>query len=106
MPDQKKSRRRLLEEFIVKTPGDAFSLYGLALECSNTGDIPAADTHFRALHDRHPEYIPAYLMYAQMLVRASRPADAKEVLSKGIAEAAKKGDAHARSEMEALLAEL
>ena len=106
MPDQKKTRRQLLEEFLVKKPSDAFSLYGLALECSNTGDIPAADTHFRSLNDHHPDYIPAYLMYAQMLARESRAADAKQVLTKGITEAAKKGDAHARSEMEALLSEL
>jgi predicted Zn-dependent protease len=106
MTEQKKSRRQLLEEFIAKKPDDTFSRYGLALECSNTGDIAAADTHFRTLNDAHPDYIPAYLMYAQMLARESRPADAKQVLSKGIAEAAKKGDQHARSEMEALLSEL
>jgi hypothetical protein len=45
-------------------------------------------------------------MYAAMLARASRAADAKQVLTKGITEAAKKDDAHARSEMEALLSEL
>jgi predicted Zn-dependent protease len=106
MPDQKKTRRQLLEEFIAKKPEDSFSRYGLALECSSTGDIAAADTHFRALNDRHPDYIPAYLMYAQMLARESRPADAKQVLTKGISEATKKGDDHARSEMESLLSEL
>jgi predicted Zn-dependent protease len=106
MPDQKKTRRQLLEEFIAKSPDDTFSRYGLALECSNTGDVAAAGTHFRALNDLHPDYIPAYLMYAQMLARESRPADAKQVLTKGIAEASKKGDHHARSEMEALLSEL
>ena len=106
MPEPKKTRRQLLEEFLVKKPGDAFSLYGLALECSNTGDTVAADQHFRTLTTNHPDYIPAYLMYAQMLSRESRPADAKQVLNKGISEAAKKGDSHALSEMEALLSEL
>jgi hypothetical protein len=106
MTEQKKTRRQLLEEFIAKKPEDAFSRYGLALECSNTGDTAAADTHFRELNDRHPEYIPAYLMYAQMLARESRSADAREVLTKGISEAVKKGDQHACSEMESLLSEL
>ncbi|MGA2421229.1 MAG: tetratricopeptide repeat protein [Candidatus Acidiferrum sp.] len=106
MTEQKKSRRQLLEEFIAKKPDDAFSRYGLALECSNTGDTAAAATHFRDLNDRHPDYIPAYLMYAQMLARESRADDAKLVLTKGISEAAKKGDQHARSEMESLLSEL
>jgi len=106
MPDQKKSRRQLLEEFILKKPDDAFSRYGLAIECSNTLDIPAADAHFRFLTDHHPDYIPAYLMYAQMLARESRADDAKGVLTKGIAAAKQKGDTHACSEMESLLAEL
>lgn len=106
MTEQKKSRRQLLEEFIAKKPEDAFSRYGLALECSNTGDTAAADLHFRELNDRHPDYIPAYLMYAQMLARESRVGDAKQVLVRGISEAARKGDQHARSEMESLLSEL
>jgi hypothetical protein len=106
MPEPKKTRRQLLEEFLDKKPDDAFSRYGLALECSRSGDTAAADAHFRTLTTDHPDYIPAYLMYAQMLARESRRADAKQVLSQGISEAAKKGDAHARSEMEALLSEL
>ena len=106
MPEPKKTRRQLLEEFLTKKPDDAFSRYGLALECCNAGDTIAADLHFRTLTTDHPEYIPAYLMYAQMLSRLSRSGDAKQILAKGIAEAAKKGDTHASSEMEALLSEL
>jgi thioredoxin-like negative regulator of GroEL len=106
MTDQKKSRRQMLEEFVAKKPDDAFSRYGLAMECMNSGDPTAADTHFRALLERNVDYIPAYLMYAQLLARESRPAEAKQVLSTGIAAAAKKGDQHATSEMQALLAEL
>jgi thioredoxin-like negative regulator of GroEL len=106
MPDQKKTRRQMLEEFVAKKPDDAFSRYGLALECMNNGDASAADTHFRALLERNADYIPAYLMYAQLLARESRPAEAKQILSTGIAAATKKGDQHATSEMETLLAEL
>jgi thioredoxin-like negative regulator of GroEL len=106
MTDQKKTRRQMLEEFVAKKPDDAFSRYGLAMECMNSGDPGAADTHFRTLLDRHADYIPAYLMYAQLLARESRPAEAKQVLSTGIAAAAKKGDNHATSEMEALLNDL
>ena len=106
MTDQKKTRRQLLEEFVSKKPDDAFSRYGLAMECMNGGDSAAADTHFRALLERNADYIPAYLMYAQLLARQSRPAEAKQVLSAGIAAATKKGDQHARTEMETLLGEL
>jgi cytochrome c-type biogenesis protein CcmH/NrfG len=106
MPDQKKSRRQMLEEFVAQKPGDAFSRYGLAMECMNGGDPSAADTHFRALLDRNPDYVPGYLMYAQFLGRESRTEQARIILATGISAADKKGDAHARSEMETLLNDL
>ena len=95
-----------MEEFVAKRPDDAFSRYGLAMECMNSGDAGAAESSFQALLARNADYVPAYLMYAQMLVRESRPGDAKKILNTGIAEAGKKGDSHARSEMEGLLSEL
>jgi predicted Zn-dependent protease len=106
MTEQKKTRRQTLEEFVAKKPDDAFSRYGLAMECMNSGDPAAADTHFRALLERNADYIPAYLMYGQLLARESRSAEAKQVLSNGIAAAVRKGDQHACSEMEALLTDL
>jgi thioredoxin-like negative regulator of GroEL len=106
MSEQKKTRRQILEEFVAKKPDDAFSRYGLAMECMNGGDPAAANEHFGALLQRNGDYVPAYLMYAQFLVRESRAAEAQQVLSAGIAAAGKKGDQHARSELEALLAEI
>lgn len=106
MTGQKKTRRQLLEEFVAKDPNDAFSRYGLALDCMNSGDSAAADTHFRELLLRNANYVPAYLMYAQLLVREFRTDEAKQVLNTGISVASQKGDAHARSEMEALFSEL
>jgi cytochrome c-type biogenesis protein CcmH/NrfG len=106
MTEQKKTRRQMLEEIVAKKPDDAFSRYGLAMECMNSGDPTAADTHFRALLASNTDYIPAYLMYGQLLARESRITEAKQILSSGIAAAAKKGDQHASSEMEALINEL
>ncbi|HXE35005.1 MAG TPA: hypothetical protein VN087_13905 [Verrucomicrobiae bacterium] len=106
MTEPKKTRRQMLEEFVAKKPDDAFSRYGLAMECMNSGDPAAADGHFRALIERNADYIPAYLMYGQLLARESRNEDARQVLSNGITAASKAGNEHARSEMETLLAEL
>jgi len=78
----------------------------LAMECMNGGDTEAANGHFRELLQRNADYLPAYLMYAQMLSRESRVDEARQVLSAGIATADRKGDQHARSEMETLLGEL
>jgi thioredoxin-like negative regulator of GroEL len=106
MREQKKKRRQMLEEFVDKKTDDPFSRYGLAMECMNGGDTTAADGHFRALLQRNADYVPAYLMYAQMLSREARAEEARQVLSTGIAAADRKGDPHARSEMETLLAEI
>lgn len=103
---QKKTRRQMLEEFVAQKPDDAFSRYGLALECMNSGDSAAADLHFSALLEGNPGYVPAYLMYGQLLARESRREEARRILSNGIEEATKAGNQHARSEMEALLNDL
>jgi predicted Zn-dependent protease len=106
MTDQKKTRRQKLEEFLAQNPNDAFSRYGLALECVREGDLPGAETQFRTLIQNSPEYVPGYQMYAQTLAQHNRVDDAKSVLAQGIASATRQGNQHARSEMEALLDEL
>ena len=106
MSDQKKTRRELLESFVAQKPDDAFSRYGLAMECVNAGDVAAAERNFRELLQRNADYVPAYLMFAQMLAKESRPDDAREILNQGMSAASKAGNQHALSEMEALLHEL
>ena len=106
MTDEKKSRRQKLEEFVAQNPDDAFSRYGLALEFLKEGDKAGADKHFRALIEKHADYVPGFQMYAQMLVQDERREEAKSILTAGIAAATRVGNAHARSEMEGLLSEL
>ena len=106
MTDQKKTRRQKLEEFLASNPNDAFSRYGIALECMREGDLAAAESHFRTLIETNPDYVPGYQMYAQMLAQNNRAEDAKSTLSKGIESAIRQGNQHARSEMETLLSDL
>ena len=106
MSEQNKTRRQKLEEFLIKNPNDAFSRYGVALECVREGDHAAAESHFRALIQSNPDYVPGYQMYAQTLAQNERAADAKAVLAQGIEAATRAGNQHARSEMETLLADL
>lgn len=106
MPEQKKTRRQFLEEFVSRQPDDAFSRYGLAMECMNSGDTQAADSHFRELLQRNSSYVPAYLMYGQFLARESRKEEARTILMQGIAAATQAGNSHALSEMQSLLSEL
>ena len=106
MAEQNKTRRERLEEFLAKNPNDAFSRYGIALECVKEGDFAAAETHFRKLIESNPDYVPGYQMYAQALAQNDRHEEAKVVLKKGIAAATRAGNQHAQSEMEGLLSEL
>lgn len=106
MSEQKKSRRQKLEEFLSKNPNDAFTLYGLALECIKDGNFPSAESHFKALLQSNPDYVPGYQMYAQNLAQQERREEAKGILAQGIQAATRQGNQHARSEMEALLSDL
>ena len=103
---QAKTRRQKLEEFVAANPGDAFARYGLALECSNSGDSAAAAGHFEQLLRDHPEYVAGYLMYGQLLAKIGDSGKARSVLSTGMDVARRAGDDHARSEMESALAGL
>lgn len=87
-------------------PADAFARYGLAMECANSGDPAAADENFKALLSAHTEYVAGYFQYGQFLAKTGRPEEARSTLTAGIAIARRTGDEHARSEMEAALAEL
>ncbi len=103
---QKKSRRQLLEDFVGAKPTDAFARYGLAMECANSGDAAAADEHFKMLLTAHPDYVAGYFQYGQFLAKSGRAEEARSTLTAGVNTARRTGDEHARSEMEAALAEL
>ena len=96
----------MLEEFAAANPNDAFTRYGLALECTNTGDSAAALEHFRLLVAAHPEYVPAYFHFGQLLAKLSQPDAARKTFSDGIAVARKAGDNHSLSELQAALDDL
>jgi predicted Zn-dependent protease len=106
MAEQNKSRRQKLEDFLAKNPNDAFTRYGVALECVKEGDLAASEAHFRTLIRSNPDYVPGYQMYAQTLAQNERTEEAKNILAQGIQAAIRAGNQHARSEMEGLLAEL
>jgi predicted Zn-dependent protease len=106
MSIQNKTRRQKLEEFLAQNPNDAFTRYGIALECLREGDLPGAEQHFKTLLQANPDYVPGYQMYAQTLAQNDRAEEAKALLNQGIAAASRQGNQHARSEMEGLLSQL
>ena len=103
MTPTQKSRREMLEQFLVQKPEDAFARYGLALECVKQGDDQAASDHFRKLLEAHPAYVAGYFQFGQLLTRIGKIEEAKKLLSHGVVVAQKAGDMHARDEMQSAL---
>jgi tetratricopeptide (TPR) repeat protein len=95
-----------LSEILTENPEDAFARYGLAMEYSKAGQIERAIEEYKTLIGKNPDYTPAYFMAAQTLAAASRVDEAKRWLVDGISSARRTGNAHAQSEMTAMLEEL
>ena len=95
-----------LQEILTANPNDAFARYALGLEYSGSGETEAALTEFQSLLAAHPDYTNGYFMSAQVLERAGRVAESREMLLQGIESARKSNNRHAQSEMEAMLEEL
>jgi predicted Zn-dependent protease len=98
------SRIDLLRGFIEQRPTDPFPRYALALEHKNAGELDAAWETFRMLMGAHPDYVPAYLHAGHTLLALGRTAEARSTFESGIAASARKGDSHARGELESALA--
>jgi tetratricopeptide (TPR) repeat protein len=96
----------MLSEILTANPADSFARYGLAMEYSKAGQIEQALQEFKTLIEKNPDYTPAYFMAAQTLATASRVDEAKRWLMEGISSAVRTGNAHAQSEMTAMLEEL
>jgi cytochrome c-type biogenesis protein CcmH/NrfG len=99
-------RAAMLAELLTQDPNNILARYGLAMEYSNTGDLARSPEEFQKLLSANPDYAAGYFMAAQTLVKAKRPEEAQKMLQDGIAAAQRKGDNHARSEMQAMLEEI
>ena len=87
-------------------PKNSFARYGMAMELANRGDTSAALREFETLLTNDPGYTAGYFMAAQTLAKAGRTAEAIDRLKAGAASAARSGNTHALSEMQAMLDEL
>ena len=70
------------------------------------GDTDAALEEYTTLLANDPDYTAGYFMSAQTLSAAGRTAEAIARLKAGVSSAARAGNAHAISEMQAMLDEL
>jgi tetratricopeptide (TPR) repeat protein len=94
------------KSFIARTPADPFPRYGLAMEHKARGELAEAWAAFSELLENFPDYVPTYLMAGGTLAALGRKDEAAGVYRRGVEVAARKGDPHARGELESALNEL
>jgi predicted Zn-dependent protease len=95
-----------LREILALDAKNSFARYGVAMELASRGETTEALEEFDTLLQDDPDYTAGYFMAAQTLAKAGRSAEAAERLKAGIACAARCGNRHALSEMQAMLEEL
>jgi tetratricopeptide (TPR) repeat protein len=76
------------------------------MEYISQGNTDKGLEEFTTLIELNPDYVPAYQMSAQALVKLTRTDEALARLHKGIAAANRTGNQHALAEMEGLREEL
>lgn len=96
----------MLTEILQQNPGDAFARYGLAMAYVADGRRDEALREFAATIEHNPDYVPAYQMSAQELLKAGRADEAKARLQLGMVVCERTGNSHAASEMGAMLDEI
>ncbi len=92
-----------LRKFVTQSPAEPFPRYALALELKGQGDAEGAVAELRALLERAPDYLAAYLQLGTLLQTCDRLDEARAALVKGQELARRKGDSHTLSELTAAL---
>ena len=95
-----------LKEVLALDPKNSFARYGIAMELAGRGETAAALEEFDKLLANDPDYTAGYFMSAQTLAAAGHTQQAIERLKAGIGCAARSGNTHALSEMQATLSDL
>ena len=93
----------MLSEILAQHPTDAFARYGLAMAYAADGKNDDALREFATTIQHNPDYVPAFQMSAQTLLKLGRTDEARQRLNEGMKAAARSGNSHAASEMQAML---
>lgn len=98
------SRAEALRAFIATHPNDPFPRYALALEYKNGNRFEEAREEFAVLMRDHADYVATYLHAGNTHLALGDRAAARDTFARGIEASVRKGDAHARGELESALA--
>jgi len=95
-----------LTEILAHSPEEAFARYGLAMAYAAEGRQREALAEFDRILHYTPDYVPAYQMSAQQLLKAGNTEAARTRLLAGLLAAERTHNPHAASEMQAMLDDL
>lgn len=95
--------REKLEKLLAAEPDDVFLNFALAMELAKDESKEAALKRFRRVIDLDPDYTAAYHQEGRLLVALGRVAEARAVLTAGVAAAKRVNAAHAAAQMKDLL---
>ena len=95
-----------LSDILAQNPSDSFARYGLAMAYAADARNDEALKEFATTTENNPDYVPAYQMSAQTLIRLGQTEAAKSRLMQGLAACQRTGNTHAASEMQAMLDDL
>jgi len=96
-------RMRKLQSMLERQPNDAFLLYGVALEYRKAGQTSEAIEYLNRVIGVDPGYCYAYHQKGLVLESTGNADAARQAYREGIEAARRKGDAHAKMEIEAAL---
>lgn len=96
----------MLTEILAQNPRDSFARYGLAMAFAGEGRNEEALGEFGTATANDPDYVPAFQMSAQTLLKLGRTEEAKARLTEGLAACGRTANTHAASEMQAMLDDL
>ena len=97
------SRLETLRSLVAQGTADPFVPYGLAMELRRAGQAQEAWQVFEGLLKSHPDYIAAYAPAAETLVILGRSEAARALYRQGIEQCERKGQSHARDQLQTAL---
>ena len=103
MAEPPSHRMQQLRKMLDRTPADPFLLYGMALEYKKASEPRQALEYLDRTIRADAGYCYAYFQRGQVYEQTGDLAAAKQAYRDGIEAAKKKGDEHARSELEGAL---
>lgn len=92
-------RLEVIETMIQKGSKDPFHHYARGMELRSLGRIEDALVALEAVHTSFPDYVPTYLMAAQVAQELGRIEEAATYADRGIERARAAHDDHALSEL-------